>query len=99
MAQLESRKQAWSQERNQLDVTEVIDDVEMEISRQGYVDIAFAPIGNTVGRLKKMWMVASQGSMYLYHTWKDEAPMQRVDLVLCSVRPEGQLFSRCIFFF
>ncbi len=48
--------------------------------------MAQGTVGSTLGRPKKLWMVASQGFMHWYQTWKDEAPKQTVDLVVCSVK-------------
>jgi Arf-GAP/coiled-coil/ANK repeat/PH domain-containing protein len=88
---LEKRKDAWEVERSQVNVGEIMAaEMEIEISRQGYVDVGQAALGVSMGRLKKMWMVASQGMLYLYQTWKDEAPKSQVDLKLCSVRPDGE---------
>jgi hypothetical protein len=50
------------------------------------VDVGHGNVGSSIGRAKKLWMVASQGMMYWYQTWKDESPKQNVDLVLCSVK-------------
>ncbi len=91
ISQLEKRKGAWEVERSQVNVGEIIAaEMEIEISRQGYVDLAHANVGLPMGRMKKLWMVASQGRLYLYQTWKDESPKSQVDLVLCSVRPDGE---------
>jgi Arf-GAP/coiled-coil/ANK repeat/PH domain-containing protein len=90
MEMLEKRKDDWEVERSRFSVGSVMtDEMEIDISRQGYVDIAQAPIGQNVGRSKKLWMVASQGTLYLYQTWKDADPKSQVDLVLCSTRSEG----------
>jgi len=51
-----------------------------------YVDVASGAVGASTGRAKKLWMVAAQGTLHLYQSWKDEAPKQSVDLVLCSVK-------------
>lgn len=87
-SKLEQMKGKWDVERSQVDVAEILEDQmnEMGISRQGYVDVAHGNVGQSVGRLKRMWMVATQGVLYLYQTWKDESPKTQIDLVLCSVR-------------
>ena len=89
---LEEMKGQWDVERSQVDVAEILEDqmAEIGMSRQGYVELAQGAVGQSMGRSKKMWMVATQGVLYVYQTWKDESPKTQIDLVLCSVRPEGE---------
>jgi hypothetical protein len=44
---------------------------------------------NNNPRFKKRWMVANQGSLQTYSTWKDETPKTQVDLVVCSVKVDS----------
>ena len=90
LQQLNTRKQAWAEERSRLSVSDMLnDELELDINRQGYVEVASGAVGQSLGRSKKLWMVASQGTMYLYQSWKDESPKLQLELVVCSVRQEG----------
>lgn len=86
---LDKRKRAFEVERANVNVAESLEDqmAEIAIARQGYVEIAHSVHGQqATGRFKRRWMVATQGTLHLYGSWKDEAPKKLIDLVLCSVK-------------
>ncbi len=89
---LAERRASWESKRANVDVARDLQEqmAEIAIARQGYVDVEHHAHGSAgTGRFKRRWMVATQGSLHVYDTWKDEQPKKLLDLVLCSVKLDG----------